>query len=454
MIAQTQSLRTSAVDPSPGSRDARASVRLTSLPRAIAQFVGGGLIAMLALSAILGYILFTTTNNVAMSQANEVTRVIAQSVIEPNLSDGLLSGDPAAVAQIDHAVRAGVLKDPLVRVKIWAPDGRIVYSDESRLIGSTYPFGSDELHALHSGLPDSGITDLSKPENRYEDPARQLVEVYVRVRTPGGQPLLYEDYLRFDSAVAGNRTLWIKFTAALVAALLLLELAQLPLAWSMARRMRAGQLEREALLRRAIDASDTERRRIARDLHDGAVQDLAASALGLAATARRLDAEGAHEPAVQMRTAAASMRESVRSLRTLLVDIYPTSLHREGLEPALREMMAPLIRDGVKAELLVSTEISLPQDVERAIYRVAQEALGNIGAHADASYVMLGVSIDAGVASLVIQDDGAGFDATHAPTEGHFGLQMLRDLAADMGGSFSVVSTPGRGTRVTFEVPV
>ena len=105
--------------------------------------------------------------------------------------------------------------------------------------------------------------------------------------------------------------------------LLVLYLVQVPLAYSLARRLRARQREREELLRRAIDASDLERRRIAADLHDGAVQRLAGVSLSLAASANALgDAEDGGEAGGALSRAAAETRETIRELRTLLVDIY------------------------------------------------------------------------------------------------------------------------------------
>src|SRR4051812_49909078 len=103
---------------------------------------------------------------------------------------------------------------------------------------------------------------------------------------------MLETCLRLSSVAASGRRIWLSFLPALVLALLLLELLQVPLAWSLLRRVQAGQLEREALLRRAVDASDAERRRIAADLHDGVVQTLASVSYGLAAVDERLAAQG------------------------------------------------------------------------------------------------------------------------------------------------------------------
>ena len=125
-----------------------------------------------------------------------------------------------------------------------------------------------------------------------------------------------------------------RFAPALAAALLLLWLVQLPLAWSLSQRLRQRQREREALLQRAIDSSALERRRIAQHLHDGVVQDLAGVSYALSATGERLEQAGPAAAAEVVRDSAAATRRAVQ-LRALLIGIYPPSLQRSGLEAAV-----------------------------------------------------------------------------------------------------------------------
>ena len=158
------------------------------------------------------------------------------------------------------------------------------------LIGKVFPLGSDELATLRGGGTQADESDLSRAENTTERGFTRLLEVYVGIRGPQGTRLLYEDYERSSTISASSKRQWMSLLPALLGALIILYLVQVPLAYSLARRLRARQREREALLRRAIDASDMERRRIAADLHDSTVQRLAGVSLSLAASANALRA--------------------------------------------------------------------------------------------------------------------------------------------------------------------
>jgi signal transduction histidine kinase len=245
---------------------------------------------------------------------------------------------------------------------------------------------------------------------------------------------------------------------ALLGALLVLYLIQVPLAYSLARRLRSRQQEREELLRRAIDASDLERRRIAADLHDGAVQRLAGVSLSLAASARQHSvADGGPGLWEAVAGAAAETRETIRELRTLLVDIYPPTLQRSGLIAALNDLVAPLEAAGTAVALRVPSSIELPDDIEALFYRVAQEAIRNARTHSDATQVEVCVETDSARAVLSIVDDGVGLPdvgVDEHEQRRHFGLRLMRDLVDHADGQLEIVSSPGHGVSVRLEVPL
>jgi signal transduction histidine kinase len=224
---------------------------------------------------------------------------------------------------------------------------------------------------------------------------------------------------------------------------------QLQLAWRGARQLREHQAQRERLLQNAIEASELERRRIARDLHDGAVQDLAGVSYNLTAAAQDVDNP---ETAAILGEAADGTRRTIRELRSLLVDIYPPDLHRTGLGPALRDLVAPLGVRGIEASVDVPDNLVLRAELETLLYRCAQEALRNVAKHSGAAHVHVSVETNGDRARLLVTDDGRGFDGP--VDEGHLGLRVLADLAREAGGDMKLDTRPQGGTRVCIEAPL
>jgi two-component system NarL family sensor kinase len=233
--------------------------------------------------------------------------------------------------------------------------------------------------------------------------------------------------------------------------LLLFEILTLPLVWRLASRIRQGREERERLLRRAVEASDAERRRIAADLHDGVVQELAGASFALAAAAKSLHGEPA--VAASLDRVAAGVRQSMRSLRSTLVEIYPPNLHTEGLAAALGDLLAPLPGSGLSTSLEVPDTLDLRREVAAIVFRVAQESVRNTQRHAGATVLTVKVATTLETVILTITDNGRGFDPRQGAKEGHVGLRLLNDLAAEAGGTYSPKSAPGAGTTIRLEVP-
>jgi len=436
-----------------GVRDERTPRFPVAAP--VAQFALVGVLA-LAIVALATYVASSRIGErEAIADARTTALVRAQSRVEPVVTDGLLSGDPAAVAAVDRVVRASVLDRSLVRVKLWTGDGTIVYSDEPRLVGDRYPLEADERTALAAGRIEAGVSDLSARENRFERDQGKLLEVYLPVRTPSGERLLFEAYFRYGTVTSSGDRIWRSFAPITLGALVVLELIQIPIAWSLARRLRDRQREREALLRKALDASDAERRRIAGDLHDGVVQDLAGVAYSLAGAARQPSLPP--DTAASLERSASDVRASIRGLRSLLTEIYPPDLAAEGLASALADLLTGVEARGLTTELRYGLPGPGPSPATAALlYRSGQEALRNVVSHARASRVTVTVAANGTGTVLEVADDGAGFDpavlATSA-THGHVGLRGVTDLVRGTGGDIEVLSAPGSGTTVRVTVP-
>jgi two-component system, NarL family, sensor kinase len=418
--------------------------------QSVVRYVASALVAVVLIS-LLGVVLFQRLGeDEAIRDAKDQTRASARWAVEPALTDGVLRGEPVALARLDRVVRERVLEgSSVVRVKIWDRSGRVVYSDERRLIGARYPIAADELDEFQDDRIHAHVSDLDKPENRFERSFGKLLEVYVGLTTPTGRPLRYEEYYRSSFVDARARRIFREFAFISLAALILLALIQLPLAWQLAHRVRRGQRERLELLQRAVDASERERRRIAADLHDGVVQNLAGVSYSLSAAA----SSASPELSPTLTEAAAETRQALRELRSLLVEIYPPDLHREGLEAALEDLLAPCAARGLETRLAVD-DGDLPPPVEGLFFRAAQEALRNVVKHAGAQRVEVEVARRNGRAILRVEDDGSGFEVDGRPKGDHFGLRVLRDLVREVGGDLEIDSTPGRGTIVCVEVNV
>jgi two-component system NarL family sensor kinase len=415
----------------------------------VASIIGLGVFVVLSQEAIAD----------AQRGAEEIARVQGLGIVQPSLTDALLQGDPASLADMDRVVRSHVLDARTVRVKIWDPSGRIVYSDESRLNGQTFPLGSDEQDSLRSNRVDSYLSDLSRPENLYERPFGQLLEVYMPLQTRSGNKVLFETYQEFASLQAQRNRLMLAFGPVLIVGLVLLLVLEVPLAWSMARRLEVAGVEREALLTRAVEASETERHKIASDLHDGVVQRLVGTGMSLGAASQKVDQsrDGKTDPQIAkaLQQGAGELREAVRELRTLIVKIAPTGLSGETLAAALSDLVEPMRTGGIEAAVQLD-DCRLNPAEAKLMFRVAQEALRNVARHSGAKHVTVEVATLATGRTLTVSDDGQGFDPTalsESQRQGHMGLTLLKTLAEDGGAQLRVVSSPGNGSQVEMRLP-
>lgn len=420
-----------------------------SVRRTVAQFALTGLAAVVLLGVVAVQLLRSSGTADAIAEAQRLAKLAGESIVAPRVTPALLRGDPSALREMDDALRRALVHGPFVRIKLWDASGRIVYSDERRLIGARYALGADDLDALREGALEAEVSDLSKPENRYERRYGKLLEVYGGIRGPDSRRLLFESYQPFSSIAASGRRTWLRFLPALLGVLLALLLVQVPLAYLLARRLRERERERAVLLQRALGASEAERRRIARDLHDGPVQTLAAVAFSLGAATQRMNgSEGRVREIVG--DAAAQARQTMRELRSTLVDLYPASLQRSGLRAPIRDLLDGLASEGLETSCDIPSDLRLSPEVEEVLFRAARESLQNVRKHAQAGCVRVELAVSDGSARLTVADDGRGRQSGEG---GGLGLRLVEDLVAEAGGTMRIESAPGQGTRVDVEVP-
>ena len=210
------------------------------------------------------------------------------------------------------------------------------------------------------------------------------------------------------------------------------------------------RVSRDAV-RRVVEAQESERARLARELHDETGQALTSILLGLKSLDDRVrDEEG--------RAAVAELRELVVStlhdVRRLAVELRPAALDDFGLVPAIERLLDTAgEQSGLTVDLQSEVgDVRLPTETETTLFRIVQEALTNVLKHAAAERVTVLLShADAGV-RLVVQDDGCGFDPSQARDDG-VGLLGMRERVSLVGGRLTVESTEGAGTMLTVEVP-
>ena len=193
-----------------------------------------------------------------------------------------------------------------------------------------------------------------------------------------------------------------------------------------------------------MQAADTERRRLERDLHDGAQSRLVSLALLLAQLRKRIDADS--DSAALLDRAQAELSTSLAELRELARGIHPAVLTERGLEPALSMLAA---RAPVPVTIDAGGDGRLPGPVEIAAYFVVSEALANVAKYADATEAAVAVRRSNGRVTVSVTDDGVGgADATRGS-----GLRGLADRVAALDGTLSLQSPAGRGTRLQVEFP-
>ncbi len=427
------------------------------------QFVAAGLVTAALLALLTGWFSQRAARAEAIQDARTTTELLARAVVQPALGTGVLEAEAAEVDRFDRLVRQRVHDGEVLRVKVWDARGNIVYSDEPRLIGEQFVLGDEERAVLASGGTDAEVSDLAKSENQYEKPLGRVLEVYTRVTAPDGEPLLFELYFPYDDVARRTDQVLAAFRPITVGGILLFLALTVPMVWLLARRLDDAARERERLLVAAARASDAERGRIARDLHDGVVQDLAGTSFALSATAREVATGSPPDPGALregLESLAGGVRRSLRSLRSLLVEIYPPDLSGASLPSALDDLLAPAVAGGVSVTLDLPDTHGWPESVVALVWRTAQECVRNAARHADPHTLVVRLSRDGGEGDgpgrvrLEVTDDGRGFDPDQ-PIEGdHLGLRGLRDLAAEAGGTLRVTSGPGHGTSVLLEVPL
>jgi two-component system, NarL family, sensor kinase len=412
--------------------------------KAVRRFLLMGLVALVVVITPVAFWIWSEAERHALQNSEHATQQLAQNVVGPLLDESVLSGNPAAVARLDARLRPWMDDRSVFEIRLWDKTGRIVYSEDPKLIGQKFGLPREAAEVLE-GRDVPANLEMQKDEvNTPGAATEELVEVYVPVTAPKGEQLVFEAYYDVGAVRQEQAAVLFGMAPPFLLALGVLQLAQLFPAVRLAKRIQAYEAARSRLLHRAIEASDLERQRIARDLHDEVIQDLS----GLSYV---LESEELHGPVGQRQLFADSRRilqENVRSLRAMTSELYPPDLNRLGLPGALARLGDPLEERGISLVLELPPKCELDRDRAALFYRVAREALANTAKHSKAAKAELQLRQDGKRSEIRIHDDGCGFDQSLGSPEGHFGLRIMRDTIGEAGGTLQVMSAPGQGTTV------
>jgi signal transduction histidine kinase len=353
-----------------------------------------------------------------------------------------LVAEGASVWEVFSAVAeevAGVVDLPVVGVHRYEPDGTFTMvggsGETTFTVGSRWPVAADGL---------SGMILASGQPARKDDYSTMTGPVGAAVRDDGmasmvGVPIVVDGHV-WGFLVAGGGP------GETIPASTEERLARFTELVATAVSNTTMRAELAASRARVIAAADEARRRIERDLHDGAQQQLITLALGLRAAERRVPA-GMEDIREEVRRFADRLTTVVEELREMSRGIHPAILTEGGLSSALEALA---LRSSVPVRLNVRSEDRFPSEVEVAAYYVVSEALTNAAKYANASYVQIDLHTDEETLQLSIVDDGSG----GADPSGGSGLIGLKDRVEALGGRIEVNSPPGRGTRLAVEIPL
>jgi signal transduction histidine kinase len=201
-----------------------------------------------------------------------------------------------------------------------------------------------------------------------------------------------------------------------------------------------------------VNAQEEERKRVAADIHDDAVQVMTAMGMRLHGFRKRLGGDDLQA----LSNLEGTVATAIDRLRSLMVNLRPPTLDRQGLGPALHDALERMKQEtGVSYHLNNKLRAEPAGDTRVVLYRIAQEALSNVRKHAKAKHVEVQLEDRNGGVFVGIRDDGSGFDPETAAgsAQGHLGLTSMRERAEMVGGWCRVETSPQRGAAVQFWVP-
>jgi len=207
-----------------------------------------------------------------------------------------------------------------------------------------------------------------------------------------------------------------------------------------------------------IQAQEEERKRVAREIHDGPAQSMANVVLRTEIAERLMNVQQVEQAMQELKDLKGMVRQSLADVRKIIFDLRPMALDDLGLFPTLRKYTQEMAkRDDLQIELVLKgRERRLPSGMEVAIFRLVQEALNNVKKHAQATKIGVNVAFTKGHISVIVEDNGVGFSPNEVKEKqkNHFGLMGIKERIELLEGECEIDSVKNRGTKLTFNVPI
>ena len=474
----------SATSPTPNSSPQSAPAVLgRKKPRLslAGRFLTANLVILLVAGAVVGVWIGNTLERSIVDRTAAVTALYVESFVEPLVQD--LGQDGALSAEsrnaLDDLLKDGSLGELVVSLRIWSPNGTIVYGSIAENVGRTFPV-QGELAEAFRGEVAADLSDLSATENGVERKYwSRLLEMYVPVRMGGSDAItsvveFYQLPDAIDREVRDARLLSWGLVAAVIGVSFLLLYGIVKQGSDKIGRQESA-LERQVAelsgllaensalsdkVRAAADRTMTlnERalRRISADLHDGPGQTVSLALIrfdALRATTSEPDGTG---PPAELDEVETALREALRDMRAIAAGLRMPELAplpvRDVVERAVSDhrrqtgMAVAVTIGNVPEQVGLSTKI--------ALFRATQELLSNAFRHGNGAAVRLHLESNGQFLQLTVADGGPGFDVATLAGEDGLGLAGMREQAELLGGDFEIVSEPGSGTETRVRWPL
>ncbi len=403
-----------------------------------------GMAVALVLTVVLGFsITSSAEDHLLEARATMIHNLVTQI---PSLPVDRPPTD-AELAAYDVAIRTAILGGETVRVKLWAPDGTIIYSDAGELIDEQFTLSPPALKAF-GGATGTLISDLTDPAHELSREEGELIEIYIPLPNAGGEITsvieIEQTAASLDSALGRIATnVWLSIGLGIA----VLSVFMGTLAMARAREVNRRRRQAEILLRSSFEAQEVERRRVVGALHDEVGQPLYRLLYGLEGSRAKMDPD---DPvADELDRLEGVVRDIDKTLRRELRILHEGLAADAGLDTAVLDLVELTRRE---SDLDVAAAVDLawePTPVQRtALYRAAQEGVMNVRKHAGATRVRIRLRTERDRVVLDVEDDGVGVAG-----EPGLGLTTTKERFQALGGDVAVSKLRGGGTRFRCWLP-